>query len=61
MNNKEKQRDALIKELWLTFRDMTDTIAIEDMTDEDLALWGMLSSHSSVRKALHNKDKARMN
>lgn len=48
----ERKRDALVRGLWLIFRDMSDTLEPEDFNHEDLVLWSVVTMHSAVQSRL---------
>lgn len=49
----QTRRDALVRGLWLVFRDMSDIITPEEFTYEDLALWSHITTHSAVQSRLN--------
>ena len=49
----QRKRDALVRGLWLIFRDMSDIITPEEFTHEDLALWSHITTHSAVQSKLN--------
>ena len=49
MNNRNKI-DALIIQLWLELRDLSDTPL--NMTAEDLELWGVVTNHPAIQTRL---------
>lgn len=49
-----KKRDALIRELWVVFSDLSDPVEPDAWTDEDIALWGKVTLHSAVQGPLES-------
>jgi hypothetical protein len=52
MNNIEHRRNDAIRLLWCIFRELSDVVEPEDITDEDMTLWGLVTSHSAVQDRL---------
>jgi hypothetical protein len=48
----QRKRDAVVRGLWLIFREMSDVISPEEFTREDLALWSHITTHSAVQSIL---------
>lgn len=46
------RRDALICQLWLVYRDMSDLLEADDFDAADLDLWGKVTAHAAVQSKL---------
>lgn len=46
------KRDALIRQLWVVYHDMSDIIMPDDFSEEDIRLWMEITRHSSVQQAI---------
>jgi len=46
------KRDRLIRELWITFADISNTTDCDDWPEKDLRLWGAVIAHSAVQGPL---------
>jgi hypothetical protein len=47
-----ERRDRLMLEVWSVMRDISDHHVEMSMTDEDLAVWGSVTSHSAIQRRL---------
>jgi hypothetical protein len=48
----EEKRDQIIRDLWCAFRDLSDVIEADDFTNEDLALWDLVTRHQAMQSRL---------
>lgn len=46
------KRDTLLKQLWATYREISDIIMPDDFSEEDIRLWMEITRHSSVQQAI---------
>lgn len=46
------KRDALIRQLWVVYHDMSDIIMPDDFSEEDIRLWMEITRHSGVQRAI---------
>ena len=44
--------DQLICELWCAFEALSRAYPADKMTEEDLALWGLVTKHSAIQERL---------
>lgn len=45
-------RDRAIRTLWVALRNLSTLRATDEMTDEDVELWEMVTRHSAVQDVL---------
>ncbi len=48
-----KKRDFLTRQLWLTFRELSDLYRTDEFPENDLALWDVVTKHRAVQEALN--------
>ncbi len=46
------KRDRLIRELWLTMKELSYLQGCKDFTDEDLNVWTAVTGHSAIQDKL---------
>lgn len=46
------KRDTLLKQLWATYREISDIIMPDDFLEDDLDVWMAITKHQSIQQAI---------